>query len=47
MTNAQRTKVNEYFSKSQTKSLVEKINIDGGNSDTEDEDEAPDLVANK
>jgi hypothetical protein len=31
-----------------TKSLVEKINIDGGNSDTEDEDDdAPALVANK
>jgi hypothetical protein len=27
-----------------TKSLIEKINIDGGNSDTEDEDEAPKLV---
>jgi hypothetical protein len=30
-----------------TKSLVEKINIDGCNSDTEDEDDIPTLVANK
>ena len=30
-----------------TKSLVEKINIDGGNSDTEDEDEEPSLVSTK